>query len=176
MKHDPDDHARHMPQLAIGVVLVLASSRRRWQHWQRLHDSRRRRGSRILGLLAALALFAAPALFVGCAGPPEAIVPQLEAALRDGDRAAVEALLTEESRGLLDTMLDAPHPESRWPLGLHAPQEPSRVVAVTPSGAGVVTLEVEDAGGKSEWILRQEAGRWRVDLIASSSRRAVWGF
>ncbi len=152
MQRDPDDHARQLPHLDVGVVRVLASLRR-----------------------TAVALVACSLVLAGCAGPPEAVVADLELALRSGDRAAVEGLLTEESRGLLTTMLDAPRPESRWPLGLHAPTTPSHVVAVTPGPAGVVTIEVEDATGKSEWVVRLEAGRWRVDLIASSSRRAMWG-
>lgn len=177
MHHGPDDHTRLLPHLDVGVFCVLVDDDA-GRDLGPIAPTKAGVGARRMPaacLLRGWIALVGASLLVACAGAPEAVVPELEAALRSGDRAAVEALLTEESRGLLATMLDAPHPEGRWPLGLHAPAEPSHVVAATPTGTGIVTLEVEDAGGKSEWIVRMESGRWRIDLIASSSRRAVWG-
>lgn len=142
---DPDP-PRHNRQVRVGVFAF-------WLAWT---------------LLAGAAL-------TGCAAGPETLPTQMHAALAAGDGDAVRALLTVESRALLDTLQDAPHPEGRWPFGLHAPTRPTEVLDVQRPDDSTAVVRLRDGELQGEWVLRREAGSWRLDLAASASRRPFLG-
>lgn len=119
-------------------------------------------------LLCALALS-------GCGEPPEAFPARMEAALRSGDKEAVRALLSRDSRAMLDTLWDAPHPEGRQPFAIHPPKRPTQLKDVLRQSSDQVVLRVNDGEGDGEWVLRHEAGAWRLDLAATASRRPFLG-
>ena len=110
----------------------------------------------------------------GCAAAPEAIVAEVESALAARDLQRLDDAVTAESRPLLAAM-NAAAVDSRSPLLAHPPRRPTRIVAVTPAGDGVVALDLEDDRGRTEWVVRQEDGRWRLDLVATANRRPFLG-
>ena len=130
-----------------------------------------RKGAFALGGFVAVALGLGAA---GCAAPPESIVAEVEGALASGDLERLDAAVTADSRPLLAAMRAAAIAD-RSPLQAHAPRRPSRIVAVSPAGTGAVALDLEDDRGRSEWVVRQEGGRWRLDLAASATRRPFLG-
>ena len=127
---------------------------------------------RALRLVLALALTLGAS---GCGESPDAFPAAMDAALASGDPAAVSALLTSDSRALLDVMRDAPHPDGRHPFAMHAPKRPTRTVEVLAPDAETRVLRVNDGERDGEWVLRKEAGAWRLDLAASASRRPFLG-
>jgi hypothetical protein len=129
----------------------------------------------VVAFLRARVLAGVVICLAACAGAPEDLPAALDAARAAGDRGAVEQLLTEDSRALLATMREAPHPEGRDPFGLHTPMRKLEVLQRTDASDGGVILRVSDGEREAEWIVRQEAGRWRLDLAASSTRRAFFG-
>jgi hypothetical protein len=110
-----------------------------------------------------------------CSAAPETLPAALEAALGAGDEAAIAALLTEDSRTLYATLLDADHPAGRHPFGAHPPKRPTTVVSRTEGSDGSVILRVSDGSAEAEWVLRRESGNWRLDLAATSSRLPFFG-
>jgi hypothetical protein len=110
---------------------------------------------------------------LGCQGDPAAVVAQVEVALRHGDRGELLALVTRASRPVVAAAWAA----GGSMLAVTPPKTPVAVVAVQPGEvSAVVTLRagVGADAVQREWVLVQEDGRWRLDLMATSSRRP-WG-
>lgn len=130
---------------------------------------------RVVTAAATAAVVLSLLALAGCGEPPEAFPARMEAALRSGDKEAVRALLSRDSRAMLDTLWDAPHPEGRQPFAMHPPQRPTQLKDVLRQSSDLVVLRVNDGEGDGEWVLRHEAGGWRLDLAATASRRPFLG-
>jgi hypothetical protein len=109
----------------------------------------------------------------GCQGDPAAAVAQLEAALQHGNRSELLGLVTRASRPVVAAAWAAGGPM----LAVVPPKVPVAVVGVQRGEASAVVTVRAGAGAgavQREWVLVPEDGRWRLDLMATSSRRP-WG-
>ena len=132
----------------------------------------------LLGSLLAL-LWALPS---GCQPGPEAFAPKLDAAMASGDLAEVLPLLTRRSRAVVRSLgvkslawaqsakAGSPQAGSVFlPRGGQATEVVS-VRTVRSGGRTAVVLEVRAGEGSQEWVLRQEDGGWRLDLLSTADR------
>lgn len=128
--------------------------------------------------LAAGVVFLATALgLTGCADDPGAFLQRFEAAVASGEPARVRPLLTRASRPIFDTLIAAQRADGAPADGPFDPRpmkQPTRLVDSRPMRGGVV-VTVQADGQRSEWVLLEEGGQLRLDLLGTSDRRG-WLF
>lgn len=120
----------------------------------------RRRTWRLLGALVTLAV-------LGCEPGPETFVARFDAAVASGDLAQVLPMLTADSRSLVQALQTG----GAKPFALPAKVGPTQVVERRRVQRGLL-LRVRSGERTASWILVQEGGGWRLDLLATASRRA----
>ena len=127
-----------------------------------------RRGALLAASVVVLPTAVLVALLAGCDDDPAAFPARFDAALATGDARAVAALVTAATRPIVRAaMATAP---AGSPLKLTAPGQRTEVVAVR-TGTASAVLDVRAGAETRQWVLVREDGAWRLDLMATSSRR-----
>ncbi len=104
---------------------------------------------------------------IACAGDPADLPAEMHDALRTGDVAAVERLLTAPSRPLWRALRIARGDRG---VGLGLAGQPPVVRNVAPQGSRLV-LTVHAGTVERDWVLVNEGDRYRLDLNETSIRR-----
>ncbi|MCO4761982.1 MAG: hypothetical protein KC502_10795 [Myxococcales bacterium] len=112
-------------------------------------------------------------LFAGfaCQSGPEAFPSQLDAALATGKLDDVLPLLTENSRSAVGAMRLAKG-EGANPFLPVAGGKATELLSLRTVQEGVLA-KVKCGDKTAQWVLRQEHGKWRLDLLATSNRRSL---
>jgi hypothetical protein len=108
----------------------------------------------------------------GCASDPSTFPTRLERAIASGQVDQVERLLTRESRPLFLAMT-ATSARRDGPFALLTPKQTVRTLGVQRGENGVL-LSVQVGSEVRDWVLVEEGGDYRLDLMATSARRP-WG-
>lgn len=136
----------------------------------------RDRPARPRGRWRAVALLVAlGGLVGGCLSGPETVVPAIEIALSEGDDDALAAALTASSRPLVGALRALAGGRVDHPMRPRPSRRPTVLQHAQVQLDGSAVVRVSDGERVAEWIVRYEGGRWRLDLLASSSRRAFIG-
>ncbi len=118
----------------------------------------------------------------GCQPGPETFAKRFDAAVATGRIEATLPLLTRNSRAAVEALGQATG-EGANPFTPRAGAAPTKVLGMRAFQDGLL-LQVtrggasrpdplSDAAQASEWVLRNEDGAWRLDLIATASRRPL---
>ena len=118
----------------------------------------------------------------GCQPGPETFAQRFDAAVETGRIEATLPLLTRSSRALVETLGQATG-EGANPFTPRAGGGPTKVLGMRAFQDGLL-LQVTRGGATnpdplsddvqaSEWVLRKEDGAWRLDLLATASRRPL---
>ena len=111
-----------------------------------------------------------------CQQTPQEYVGELEQALGSGDVERVAQLLTPESRPVYRALVaagsatSAPSPFA--PRSVEGAATVSRVVAIDNG----VMIELRVGETQREWVLTSAGGRYRLDLLATATRRPYSAF
>ena len=126
------------------------------------------------GWLVVLLLSAASA---GCQQTPQEFVTDFEWALNSGDQGQVADRLTPESRPIYGALVAAGPAvgEGASPFAPRQGGKPATVSRVLPIDDGVM-IELKIGDTQREWILTRAGGRFRLDLLATATRRPYTGF
>jgi hypothetical protein len=108
----------------------------------------------------------------GCASDPATFPTRLERALASGQVEQVERLLSRESRPLFRAMT-ATSARRDGPFALLTPKQTVRTLGIQRGESGVL-LSVQVGSEVRDWVLVDEGGDYRLDLMATSARRP-WG-
>lgn len=121
--------------------------------------------------LPALAL-----ALLGCQQSPQEFVVDFEQALQGGDPERVADRLTPESRPVYLAMVaaGAATADRPNPFAPRVPGVSAKVSRVLPIEDGVV-LELNVGDLQREWVLTRAGGRYRLDLLATATRRPYAG-
>ncbi len=124
------------------------------------------------GALAVAALLVAA---TGCEQSPQEFVLAFETALASGDAERVAPLLTAESRPVFRALVATGGASDalKDPFKPRKPQQSARVGRVVPIDDGVM-IDVHIGEQRREWLLTRVGGRYRLDLLATATRRP-WG-
>lgn len=120
------------------------------------------------GLLAVISLTA----LSSCSRSAEDAATALDAALRNDDRDAVLALVSERSRPLVQAAWQLPGGATQ-PFRLQPGAAPL-VVQDVQAQSGRMIAAVRVGTTKREWVFVQEGGAWRLDVFETALRRP-WG-
>lgn len=102
-----------------------------------------------------------------CAAGPELLPDRVHAALQSGRVSEALPLVTVASRPYLLALAAARGPGV---IGFGPLPQPSAIRKITAQGSRLV-LEVAAGNTAREWVLVNEDGQWRIDLLETSVRR-----
>ena len=114
-----------------------------------------------------MAIACVACLQTACVHEPAEFVADLEAALSTGDVQAVMPLLTVASRPLVGALVQV---RGKAGAGLKVPRTRAAVKSLSQQGTRLV-LQVQADGLERDWMLVQEGGNWRLDLLETAVRR-----